>query len=100
MYGALTLGIIMYIGYLFTGSSPPLPTTNLPTTTNNPVVEAINNTAKIANDVANNVANNVANTVVNNVGLGNKPYNKQNNVLENLGGILNTPRRNNQNRPL
>jgi len=103
MYGALALGIIIYLGYLFTGSSSPLPTTNLSSTTNNSVVEAINNTAKVANEVANNVVNttnNVANTIANNVGLSNnKPYNKQNNVLSNLGGILNTPN-NNKNRML
>jgi hypothetical protein len=103
MYGALALGIIMYLGYLFTGSTPPLPTTNLTAATNNPVVESINNTAKVANVVANNVVNTV-NTVANNVANAvvtgnNKPYNKQNNVLSNLGGILNTPK-NNQNRVL
>ena len=102
MYGAVALGIIMYLGYLFTGSTSPLPTSNLTTDTNNPVIEAINNTAKVANDTAVSVVNKVANNVANAVGLGNTntTYNKQNNVLSNLGGILNTPKSNNQNRAL
>jgi hypothetical protein len=83
MYGAVTLGIIMYLGYLFSGSSSSseLPTTNVSADTIASVTNTINNTV---------------NTVTDKLGVTNGARNNKNNgVLANLGGMLNSPKRNN-----
>jgi len=98
MYTALGIGVIMFLGSLASGKSVmesvPLPVTNLSPAPANSVVGAINNTAKVANDAVNQVVN----TVNNSLGLNNKQNNRPSNTLMNLGGILNTPKINNQNR--
>jgi len=102
MYTAIGLGLIMYLGGFMGGKSPAslLPTTNLSTGTANSVTEAINNTAKVANNAVNetvNAVNNTVNAVNNSLGF-NTTSNRPSNALSNLGGLLNTPKRNNLNR--
>jgi hypothetical protein len=103
MYTALGLGILVLIGSLMSGSST-LPITNLPAGPTNSVTEAINNTAKVANQAVNEAVNNTvnavnqtANAVGNSLGLNTK-NNRPSNALSNLGGLLNTPKQNNSNR--
>ena len=78
MYVAMTIAILLYLGYLYSsGGSSVLPTTNL-----SPAAVADVTTA----------ATNATNSIANSLGMGNK----KNNTLMNLGGILNSPKRNNQ----
>jgi len=91
MYGGLTIAVLMYLGYLFNSNGPSMfPASNISGEPTN-VSEAVNNSAV--------AATNAVNAVSNAVGLGNvlgKANNKGNNsVLGNLGGILNSPKRNN-----
>ena len=106
MYTALGVGVLVFIGSLMGGTSmaAALPVTNLPSGNANSVTEAINNTAKVANQVVNeavnntvNAVNNTANAVGNSLGL-NTRSNRPSNALSNLGGLLNTPKYNNANR--
>ena len=101
MYTALGIAVVMFLGTLYSGKSvmEALPLTNLAPGPNNSVTEAINNTAKVANNVVTNVVNNVVNTVNDSLGNSTTPKNNRAaNVITNLGGLLNTPKTNNQNR--
>ena len=81
MYGGLTVAILMYLGYLFSNQGPSmLPASNLSESTKNAIV---------------NSTTNIANTISNSLGMNNKPAKGNNSILGNLGGILNSPKRNN-----
>jgi hypothetical protein len=97
MYTALGIAVVMFLGTLYSGKSvmEALPLTNLASGSNNSVTETINNTAKVANAAVNNVVE----TVNNSLGISTTPKNNRAaNVITNLGGLLNTPKQNNQNR--
>jgi hypothetical protein len=82
MYGGLTVAILMYLGYLFSNKgSSMLPASNLSESTTNAIV---------------NQTTSIANTISNTLGMNNNRVAKGNNsILGNLGGILNSPKRNN-----
>jgi len=97
MYGGLTLAVLMYLGYLFSSKGANiLPASNVSDQPTN-IIESVNNTAKVANDAVNQVAN-VLGLGNGNAKANNRGNNKGNNgILANLGNILNTPaKRNNQ----
>ena len=97
MYTGLGIAVVMFLGTLYSGKSvmEALPLTNLAPGPNNSVTETINNTAKVANAAVNNVVETVNNTL----GISTTPKNNRAaNVITNLGGLLNTPKQNNQNR--
>ena len=90
MYGGLTVGIIMYLGYLYNNNGANiLPASNISTEPNT-VVESVINAGK--------ALNNTMTDAVNAFGLNQgKPANQANNsILTNLGNMLNSPRRNNR----
>jgi hypothetical protein len=102
MYTGLGIGVLIFI---VTALSSPsvvsiLPITNLPSGPTNSLTQAINNTAKVANQTVNQVVstvNQTANIVGNTLGL-NAKNNRPSNALSNLGGLLNTPKPNTANR--
>lgn len=91
LYLGITIAVLMYLGYLYNNKGASiLPASNIsaePTS----VTEAVSNGAV--------AATNAVNAASNAIGLGNvlgKGNNRGNNsVLGNLGGILNSPKRNN-----
>jgi hypothetical protein len=101
LYGGLTIAVLMYLGYLYSGKGASiLPASNIsaePTT----ITEAVNNTAEAATNAVNAVSNAVGlGNVIGNANKGNNRGNNKpsnNSVLGNLGGILNSPKRNNNN---
>ena len=77
-YVVITIFIFLYLGYLFSSQgSSILPTTNLSPS----ALASVTTTA-----------NNTVSSITNSLGI----TNKKNNTLMNLGGILNSPKRNNQ----
>lgn len=92
--GALILGILLYLGFLFATKGPEaLPAASMEAPTNMlEANEAVTNATKtIANTVANTITNAV-NTVKNAVGLNTTSNNtNKQGVLANLGNILKTP---------
>ena len=97
LYGGITIAVLMYLGHLYSGKGASiLPASNISNTPTN-VTEAVNNTAVVATNAVNAVSNAVGlGNVLGNANKGNnKPAN--NSVLGNLGGILNSPKRNNNN---
>ena len=88
--GVLILGILLYLGFLFTTKgAEALPAANVEAPTN--MAEANEAVANAANKIVNTVANAV-NTVKNAVGLNTNSNNSnKQGVLANLGNILKTP---------
>lgn len=97
--GALILGILAYIGFLFgTEGVTALPATNLPA--NAAVVEAANNAVVNISNTANKAVNAITNTITNALNIGPKNNTKINRggIIENLAQILATPNRKPNNR--
>jgi len=95
MIGAVIFVSLMYMGYLFgIKGVNALPASNVPAG-NIAVPNSVNTAVNNVNSVVNTAVNSVANTL----GLGNTKNNKTNQgILGNLGGILNTPNKKNNNR--
>jgi len=93
MYSGIAVGVLFILSGLYNGtlSVPLLPTTNLSSGSSNAVTATINNTAKAANTVINNAVSAVTNTL----GINTPKNNRPSNTLSNLGGLLNTPQKNN-----